>query len=69
MKLVTYPKSSPLVIVTSLVIAFIVAAFIAQLVFKFAYFASGLAADNEEERRRAVAPIEVEFQADDPNNN
>ena len=67
MKLVTYPRSSPLLIITSIVLATIIALSITRLVFKFGYYASGLAALDYDEQRRREAPIDVQFTNPDAN--
>ncbi|MFQ5700368.1 MAG: hypothetical protein ACE5HU_00810 [Acidobacteriota bacterium] len=65
MKLLKYPRSSPLLIAASILLGLIIALGIAHLVFEFAYYASGLAAAKQEEDRRARSPIDVKFT--DPN--
>lgn len=61
------PRSSPLLMAAAILLGLAVAALIVHMVFTFAWFASGLAVDKEEERRRQERPIDVEFQAADPN--
>ncbi len=46
-------------------VALVVAALIVRLVFAFGWYASGLAADKNDERKRQDQPIDVKFA--DPN--
>lgn len=55
------PRTPLAVRVVGLLLAVAVAAGIIKLVFTFAWYASGLAADKAEERARREAPIPVDF--------
>ncbi len=63
--LIRLPRTPPIVRIVSLLAALILAALIVRLVFAFGWYASGLAAYKEQERRRSAAPIPVLFE--DPN--
>ncbi len=66
--LVKYPKTSPFLMGAAILVGLAVAALIVHMVFTFAWFASGLAIDKEEERQRQERPIDVEFRSPpDPN--
>ena len=65
MKLLKDPKAPLLIRIISLAGAIVIAALIVRLVFAFGYYASGLAAHQEEERRRRESPIPLRFS--DPN--
>lgn len=65
MRLLKDPKTPLLIRIISLAGAIVVAALIVRLVFAFGYYASGLAAHQEDERRRREAPIPLKFA--DPN--
>lgn len=56
---------STLIRVVSVIGAVIVASLILRYVLIFAYYASGLAVDHMEEKRKREAPIPIEFS--DPN--
>ncbi len=55
------PKTPWPILLVSWIAALIVAALIAHFVFAFGYYASGLAAYQEEERRRLETPIPLSF--------
>ncbi|HET6372738.1 MAG TPA: hypothetical protein VFG76_05495 [Candidatus Polarisedimenticolia bacterium] len=57
------PPRAPLWIrIVSLLGALVVAGYLATLILTFGYYASGLAAYQEDERRRKEAPIPVKFE-------
>jgi hypothetical protein len=59
--LIRYPRTSPVIMILAVTAALAVAALIVHLVLTFGWYASGLAADKEEERQRQTAPIDVQF--------
>ena len=59
------PSTSWPVRIMGIVVALIIGAFILKLVFTFAYYASGMAVNEADERLRREAPIPVSF--GDPN--
>lgn len=63
--LIRTPRTPVVVRILSLIAALVIAAVIVRLVFAFGWYASGLAAYKDEERRRREGPISVVF--DDPN--
>ena len=65
------PKTPWPILLASWIAALIVAALIAHFVFTFGYYASGLAAYQEDERRRFETPIPLSFAdpSTDPNAN
>jgi hypothetical protein len=70
MSLLQTPRTSWGIRILSLLAALLVAGLIAHLVLTFGWYASGLALDKEEERRRREAPIPLNFGepgARDPN--
>jgi len=72
MSLVQTPRTSWGIRILSLLAALVVAALLLHLVLNFGWYASGLAFEKEEERRRREAPIPLNFSdsnaaAPDPN--
>ena len=65
MRLVQNPRTSWGIRILSLLAALAVAALLLHLVLNFGWYASGLAFEKEEERRRKEAPIRLDFS--DPN--
>jgi hypothetical protein len=65
MSLVRYPRTSWGIRIVSLLAALVVAAFLVHLVLNFGWYASGLAFEKEEARRRREEPIRLNFS--DPN--
>jgi len=66
------PKSSPWLIGFAILAGLAVAAFLLNMVFTFAWYASGLAAEKREEELRQTSPIDVQFPSEpagpsDPN--
>lgn len=59
------PRTPLAIRLLGILIALAICAVVIQVVFTFAWYASGLAADREEARRRREAPIPVGFA--DPN--
>ncbi len=55
------PRTPWPILLVSWIAALIVAALIAHFVFTFGYYASGLAAYHEDERRRLETPIPLSF--------
>jgi len=55
------PRTPWPILLVSWIAALILAAMIAHLVFTFGYYASGLAAFKEDERRRSETPIPLSF--------
>jgi hypothetical protein len=70
MSLIQYPRTSWTIRILSLLAALLVGALIAHLVLTFGWYASGLAYQKEEDKRRQEAPIRLNFgepAARDPN--
>ena len=65
MRLITTPRTPPLIRLVSWVAALVVAGTILYLVFNFGYFASGLAAWEQDQKIKSKTPIPLQFV--DPN--
>ena len=65
MRLITAPRTPPTILVLSWVAALLVTGTIVYLVFKFGYYASGLAAFEQDQKIRSKTPIPLSFA--DPN--
>lgn len=63
--LIRAPRTPPIVRIASLIVALAVGGVIVWLVFTFGYYASGLAALKEHQRRQRETPIPATFA--DPN--
>jgi len=65
MRLITAPRTPPFIRLVSWVAALLVTLTIVYLVFKFGYYASGLAAFEQDQKIRSKTPIPLKFA--DPN--